>query len=414
MSKNKVCRRASYSIIKNEKDSRAKELHFAKMLLNNPKALIYFKDRSRVSKPFVRIGEILRMVISSEQHRRKEEIRSALYAFCEQFMGEGKLKHVNMNARVLSLLGSVRNEIENDSSLSAENKREMLEVLDAMVSGKIDTHKILKDKEWYRGMVKLLAAAGVLAGAVMAVPPSEIPEEDYVLRSEYDKCMVQISEMEGEFNNNKENLNTCTRRLNNCNSDLRDYEMASYILARNPQKCPKNNDKKLKRELANANKKIGELNNMLNELKKQIEAKNSSEKSETQLEKKFKLLLMEKVDYIFKSVMQGESDESYYQSSVRDWFEKKINDNDNSAIALVIYMGGELLYQEVDEGRVTKLTPLSPNNLEDALDEDRLTYPGSTSNGAFNRRNSRPGNVKALFDVYKQIYDRLNAAVKNE
>ncbi|MCX8200077.1 MAG: hypothetical protein N3G76_01270, partial [Candidatus Micrarchaeota archaeon] len=133
----------------------------------------------------------------------------------------------------------------------------------------------------------------------------------------------------------------------------------------------------------------------------------------------FKLELMNKVDRIFdgigvkpKNGGRGPEDE-LYKKTIRPWFEKGIMNDDPVMIILVINMGGELLGQEIKDGKVVGLKqPMSNKEFNELFENGNLAYLDGVSldNNAGNRKDGMKG---AAYEYYLKKYKLIEEALKN-
>ena len=372
---NAVRKRIGYSTIRSLPDGeRGKAL--ARMMRENPQMVRYFRKKGIFARLFY---EIPRMVASNEDHRRKEELRAALYPFAEPHLNDGKLAPTNIGASVKSVLGNARDfaAVEKGTDVKySEVERSAGQMSDP--GTKIDSGKILRDREWYRGIIRWLASAGAMAAVALALIPEH--KEEVV---QDDRC--------------EQSLKVCVDAL----ASYEDPMVRTVTVTKTKEVKLEPKKDEYCSDLLNAkNGELASLNAKLDELRKDSAKLNE-----------YRLLLIEKIDFIFNSIATTEG-KKFYINTARKWFKEKLDRNDEAMIALGLHMGGELLKQELEDGTIKSLGKISsPQEFKKILEGKRLLYTGGKA-GKDNEFAIREGSVQALFEFYQREYELFGGVLK--
>ncbi|MCX8206174.1 MAG: hypothetical protein N3H30_03000 [Candidatus Micrarchaeota archaeon] len=353
-------------------DERSKA--FATMLKENPRHISYFTKK----KWYRRLPELAWLLISNDAYYRKEHMRAGLYALAEPHLGKGKNRDPSIETEVKSALAD--SHIHLDPSLKQDAKP--LETISDAVRKPLDVSKILRDKEWYRWLLRTAAAA---AAAIALWTTGYSGKKDEPLVVEVEKEVpADCSEFEGA-------LNECLDALKRKPSCPNIGVVYKYV------------DKEVKIPDQSA----------LNELKARL-AEVEPLREDAEQWKNFKLNLMDKVDRVFFTVTTKE-DKNYYTETIRPWFEMGVESGDRNMIKLIIFMGGELLRQERDEKGCIANVGAFKNTKEfgDYWEDGKVTYPGGYA-GAFNSWNLRCNNARAVWDYYTSVYNSIAKSAREQ
>ncbi|MEM4331696.1 MAG: hypothetical protein QW500_00245 [Candidatus Micrarchaeia archaeon] len=375
-----IKKRPGYSLMR-ETQNEEKGRELAKMMKTNPKAMRYFMKRN----PFVRVGEIGEMVISTESHSRKEWLRSAFYNLAEPYLKDDKMRDVNIEGAVKGTLEAAKKEIMS-KPVKTEDDLNCLKVIDEMLKkeNEIDSSKILKDKEkWWRRILRFLTAAALGAALMLPFMSREGDIEPKVVekRVEDPETKKSLEECLAALNNNKCPPSKVVYKKVSGNIDLDNVcSGRTGPLAQSLLTC-ENELSKLKDELARI----------------------SALKGDNEKYAQLKVELMAKVDRIFNGIGL-ETENELYRKQIRPWFKSGIDKDDPVMIALVIEMGGELLVQKITDKKVVEISePKSQKEFSDVFEEGNLAYLYGI---AFDKNsgNRRDGMKKAAWEYYKVKY----------
>ncbi len=381
-----VFKRNTYSIMKSTKPEERGQL-FAKMLLENPKLLKYFTRKN----PFVRMGEASHIILSNEQYSRKEELRAALYPVAEPHLEDGEMTDVNIEGEVKELLKGASDYINTNYDTAKDEKaKKVKETLDKVIKSEIDSSKIVKNKEWYRGILRWLAGATAALAVLIATVPEFKPQQEGRPNHKVEKVMT----------NDNKNCDEVMKSLNVCMDAL-------------GEKCP-HIEKIVTQTQLKEVPIVKEIPLIVKvPIEKEIPLIVQQLPFDYDMLKKdaasivaFKARLMKKIDYIFTN-MGVEADQVYYKSTVRPWFKSKLDAGDIAMIEMAIWMGGDLLGVHMDGDTVTKVTRIkNPQEFAEFYKNKMLLYAGGQS-GNYNEWALKKGMVKAAWELYKEIYNEF-------
>ncbi|MGC8923586.1 MAG: hypothetical protein ACP5KJ_00135 [Candidatus Micrarchaeia archaeon] len=390
---NKVHKRSMYSTLKNELPERHHEIIFS-AFKENPSMLKYFKKRSILAYPFVRLWEITKMIVSKETYLRKEEMRSALYYLCEKHLDDGEMRYTNMEAAIKNMLNKAINTVSGNVLKDSPDGKLSIIMRDLISSG-IDTKKVLRDKEWYRDLIHDAAGAAAVAALLYTYAPEyKAPErivEVPVAKQDcncslYDPCIEQLKETMEET---KPQAQTVYK------TKVKTVYKEVPMQVNCDDVCNPKIDSLMNRCYEEMYKKD-----------KTIENRDQTIQRMDQAIQEYKMILMRKVDYIFETLFSKDKyneDKRYYENNIRPWFANELNKDFEKMSRFILYIGGELFEREKDKkGKIVKVKHLrSSNYLDDIIEDCDVTYPGGNVCRDGNRV---PGNMEAVFEFYKNIY----------
>ncbi len=386
---NAVIKRPGYSVM-HETPAADKGRELAKMVKTNPRALDYFRSKNL----FVRAGEIGKMVIFTETHSRKEALRSSLYDIAEPHLKDGKMRDINIEAQVKIRLNEAKADIMSKPVRTAEEVATVA-VIDELLKkeNEIDSPKILRDKElWWRRILRMLALGAAAALLLWKVAPTPVEKPPQIVEKKIEDPAVRKS------------LEECLAALNNVKCSK------GKVVFKEGKEKTVYKDKKIDLDDACASR-VGPLASEVLALQDEL-AKWKALPRDGEKYKKFKLDLMSKVDAIFGSV-GTEKENDIYQATIRPWFKKGLDADDDAMILMVVHMGGEFLGQTLEKNTVTKVGRIkTPSEFTDLLEDGNVTYTYGSA-GGFNKWNRKAGLKQSVFQYYKGLYDEFKKSIGN-
>lgn len=383
----KVQKRNTYPEMKESKD-RVKT--FVTMLQTNPELLNYFTKKN----VFTRTPELINMIVMTENFGRKEHSRSALFPLVEKFKGDKDFKHTSAEREVKKLIQDSIAFIKDENSPEYAS---VLKVLENVSEKEIDASKIFRNKEWYRGIIKTLGAAGLGAaltlGGLSYAPDVKIEEPEKIV--EY----VNVEDEE------------CKKSLELCLSSL-ELNAPKVIQKACP---PVNVDdvcklyatevNELKTLLAEGDKNLlAKLNALEEELKKEKDNSADLEKRFNAFVKELKLELLKKLDEKF-SITDKEGLNSFY-GRYRNIWANRLEDNEKAAFVTLIRLGDYLMVPDIKNGIVQGLyghgMKMPNGTIADIREANRYgTSVYIKGNGTIT---DRKGTAAAFMNVVEDIY----------
>lgn len=365
-----IKKRPLYSQVKHLDNDEERSKVFARMVKENPSPITYFTQK----RWYQRLPELAWLLLSNEAYYRKEHNRAALYALAEPHLKDGKARDINIDARVKGVLAGTHEHF----NTADKNDAKAVSTVADVVSKPLDISKILKDKEWYRWLVRTATAAAAAIALFMTAYPAK-KEEPLIVEVE--------KEVPADCSSIESALGECVNAL----SKKKGCQDPGIIYRYKEIKVPD------EEALNGLKAKLAELEPLRQDAEKW---------------KNFKHTLMEKVDHLFFTVTP-EEDKKYFSETIRPWFELGVEADDKNMIKLIIFMGGELLRQERDENNCIATLGKFKDTSEFGRywENGMVTYAGGYA-GPFNSWNLRCKNGRALWDYYTALYNSLAKGTK--